>query len=116
MAALGHSQAETVALGHQHGCSKVESPLTLAVAPQFLTVPIDNGSARDSTCVGQPEAPICFCRSDVRCSTASCLHDFSGGSRLSVQARSASLGTGYPTFLTVPNDTVAVLRWLNACK
>jgi hypothetical protein len=42
MAALGHSQAETVALGHQHGCSKVESRLTLVVAPQFLTVYMDD--------------------------------------------------------------------------
>jgi hypothetical protein len=45
MSLLGHSQAETVALRPQHGCFKIESPLTLVVAPQFSTVPVDSNSA-----------------------------------------------------------------------
>jgi hypothetical protein len=57
MAALGHSQAETVAFGHQHGCSKVESPLTLVVAPQFLTVPNDNDPVQKITATAHPPAP-----------------------------------------------------------
>jgi hypothetical protein len=41
MAVLGHSQPKTVACGLSMGCFKVESWLTLIVAPQFLTVPND---------------------------------------------------------------------------
>jgi hypothetical protein len=41
MAVLGQSYAEPVALRAQYGCFKIGSPLTLIVAPQFLTVPND---------------------------------------------------------------------------
>jgi hypothetical protein len=37
--------------------------------------------------------------SDARCSTVSCYHDFSDGSRMSEHARSGYPGTGYPTIL-----------------
>jgi hypothetical protein len=69
---------------------------------------LEDGSAKDSTCVGQSEAPICFCKSDVPRLTVSCSSAFNDGSQLSVHARSAFLGIGYPTILNGSNRQVAL--------
>jgi hypothetical protein len=45
------------------------------------------------------EAPICFYRSDVPRLTVSCSSALNDGSQLSVPAKSAFLGIGYPTIL-----------------